>query len=158
MSLVHIHLLLSHIPVVGILFALIAFTTALVFRETVSIRFALVFIVALALVTGGVYLTGEPAEEAVENLVGVSESAIEAHEDAAKTAVVAMSILGALSLAALLAFGKRPMPRWVGATGLAGTLLVSVLLGWTANIGGQIRHAEIRSAGIQQRGASDDSD
>ena len=156
MSLVHLHLLANHIPVVGILFALIAFTTALLFRETVSIRFAVALTVALAIVTGAVYLTGEPAEEAVENIAGVSESAIEAHEDAAKTATVAMSILGALSLAALLAFGSRRMPRWVGATGLAGTLLLSVLLGWTANIGGQIRHTEIRSAGLQQRGASDD--
>lgn len=152
MSLVHLHLLLNHIPVVGILFAVIAFTTALIFRETVSIRFALVFIVALALVTGAVYLTGEPAEEVVEELVGVSESAMEAHEDAAKTATVAMSILGAFSLVALLAFRNRRVPRWIGAAGLAGTLIVSALLGWTANIGGQIRHSEIRSASAQQRG------
>jgi hypothetical protein len=75
MSLVHIHLLMNHIPVVGILFAVVAFASALAFRETLSIRFALVFTVALAIVTGAVYLTGEPAEEAVENLVGVSESA-----------------------------------------------------------------------------------
>ena len=156
MSLVHLHLLLNHIPVVGILFALIAFATAIVLRETVSIRFALAFTVALAIITGAVYLTGEPAEEAVERVAGVSESLIEAHEDAAKMATVAMSVLGALSLAALFAFGNRRMPRWVGATGLAGTLLVSALLGWTANIGGQIRHTEIRSAGLEQHGASDD--
>jgi hypothetical protein len=156
MSLVHFHLLLNHIPVVGILFVVIAFTTALVFRETVSIRFALVFTVALAIVTGAVYLTGEPAEEAVENLVGVSESAIEAHEDAAKIATVAMSIVGALSLGALVGFRRRLLPRWVGVAGLGGALLVSVLLGWTANIGGQIRHSEIRSADFQQRGSSDD--
>ena len=150
MSLVHLHLLLNHIPVVGILFVVAAFAAALAFRETVSIRFALVFSVALAIVTGAVYLTGEPAEEVVENLAGVSESAIEAHEEAAKTATVAMSVLGALSLASLAAFRRGRMPRWVGFAGVTGALIVSVLLAWTANIGGQIRHSEIRSASIQQ--------
>jgi uncharacterized membrane protein len=150
MSLVHLHLLLNHIPVVGILFAVVAFASALAFRETVSTRFALVFTLALAIVTGAAYLTGEPAEEAVENIAGVSESAIEAHEEAAKLATIAMSILGTLSLTALLAFRRGRMPRWVGVAGVAGSLIVSGLLGWTANIGGQIRHSEIRSGSFQE--------
>lgn len=156
MSLVHIHLLLNHIPVVGIVFALIAFASALTVREIVSTRFALVFTLALAIVTGAVYLTGEPAEEAVENIAGVSETAIEAHEEAAKAATIAMSVLGALSLAALVAFRSGRMPRWVGVAGVAGTLIMSGLLGWTANIGGQIRHSEIRSGSFQGTSGLDD--
>ncbi len=41
MSIVHIHLLLSHVPVVGIFFALVLFAAALILRETVSVKFAL---------------------------------------------------------------------------------------------------------------------
>jgi uncharacterized membrane protein len=83
----------------------------------------------------------------------VTERTIEQHEEAAKLATVAMSVFGALSLAALVIFRKRPVPRWVVAAGLAGTVVLSALMGWTANLGGQIRHSEIQSANSQQVGS-----
>lgn len=150
MSLVHFHLLLSHVPVVGIMFALVIFAGALLFRESISIKFALSVSVALAVVAVAVYFTGGAAEEAVENLAGVTESAIEQHEEAAEVTTVAMGLLGALSMGALLLFRKNPVPRWVAVSGLAGTVALSALMGWTANLGGQIRHTEIRSGNLQQ--------
>lgn len=156
MSLVHLHLLLNHVPVVGTLFALLLFAAALLLRETVSTRFALGFSAAIALVALAVYFTGEPAEEAIEKLAGISESVIEQHEEAAELSTIAMSIFGALALAALVIFRKGKMPRWVGAAGLAGTIVLTALMGWTANLGGQIRHSEIRSASFQQGGSESD--
>lgn len=150
MSIVHLHLLLSHVPVVGTLFALVTFAAAFLFRESVSIRFALWVSAALAVVAVAVYFTGGAAEEAVEKLAGVTESAIDQHEEAAEVTTVAMSLFGALSLAALLFFRKRPVPRWVAVSGLVGTVALSALMGWTANLGGQIRHTEIRSVNLQQ--------
>ena len=152
MSIVHLHLLLNHVPVVGILFALLLFAAAIFLRETVSTRFALGFSAAIALVALAVYFTGEPAEEAIEKLAGISERVIEQHEEAAELSTIAMSMFGALALAALVIFRKRKMPRWVGAAGLAGTIVLTALMGWTANLGGQIRHSEIRSANFQQGG------
>lgn len=156
MSTVHLHLLLSHVPVVGIMFALVTFAAALLFRESVSIKFGLWLSAALALVAVAVYFTGGAAEEAVENLVGVTETAIERHEEAAELMTVAMSLFGALSLAALLLFRKNPVPRWVAVGGLAGTVALSAVTGWTANLGGQIRHTEIRGANLQQGGQESD--
>ena len=153
MSLVHLHLLLNHVPVVGTLFALLLFAAAIFLRETVSTKFALGFSVAIALVAVAVYFTGEPAEEAVEKLAGVSERIIEQHEEAAELSTIAMSMFGALALAALVILRKRKMPRWVGAAGLAGTIVLTAVMGWTANLGGQIRHSEIRSANFQQDGS-----
>ena len=119
MSIVHIHLLLSHVPVVGTLFALILFAAAMLLRETVSTRFALGFSAALAVVAVAVavYFTGGPAEEAVEKLAGVTERAIEQHEEAAEVTTIAMSVFGALSLAALGMFRVKRMPRWVAVGG-----------------------------------------
>ena len=154
MSIVHLHLLLNHVPVVGTLFALLLFAAAIFLRETVSTKFALGFSAAIAVVTVAVYFTGGPAEEAVEKLAGVTESAIEQHEEAAEVTTVAMTIFGALSLAALIIFRKRRVPRWVGAAGFAGTVVLSALMGWTANLGGQIRHTEIRGANFQQGGSA----
>jgi len=42
--------------------------------------------------------------------------------------------------------------------GLIGMVIVSALMGWTANLGGQIRHTEIQGASIQQRAADHDSE
>jgi uncharacterized membrane protein len=153
MSIVHLHLLLNHVPVVGTLFALLLFAAAVFLRETVSTKFALGFSTAIAVVAVAVYFTGGPAEEAVEKLAGVTERAIEQHEEAAELSTIAMSLFGALSLVALVVFRKGKVPRWVGAAGFAGTVVLSTLMGWTANLGGQIRHTEIRSANFQQDGS-----
>jgi uncharacterized membrane protein len=150
MSIVHLHLLLSHVPVVGIVFALVIFGASLLFREGVSIKFALWVSAALAVVAVVVYFTGGAAEEAVEKLAGVTGSAIDKHEEAAEVTTVAMSVFGALCLAVLGFFRRRPVPRWVAVSGLVGTVALGALTGWTANLGGQIRHTEIRSANLQQ--------
>jgi drug/metabolite transporter (DMT)-like permease len=158
MSMVHFHLLLSHVPVIGILFALVLFAAAILLRETVSTRFALGFSAALAVVAVAVYFTGGPAEEAVENLAGVTERAIEQHEESAQLTTIAMSILGALSLAALVIFRGKRMPRWLAVSGVVGTIVLSALMGWTANLGGQIRHTEIGSTDSQRGGGESDDD
>lgn len=152
MSIVHLHLLLNHIPVVGALFALLLFGAALLLRETVSTKFALSFTAALAAIAVAVYFTGGPAEEAVEKLAGVTERSIERHEESAELTTIAISILGGLALVALIVFRAKRPPRWVSLAGLVGTVAVSALMGWTANLGGQIRHTEIQSASNQRAG------
>lgn len=150
MTILHLHLLLNHIPVVGTLFALLLFAAALLLRETVSAKFALAVTAGLAVVAIAVYFTGAPAEDAVEKLAGVTERAIERHEEAAEVATVAVGILGALSLLALLAYRAKQVPRWVVLLGFVGSIVTSALMGWTANLGGQIRHTEIQASSIQQ--------
>lgn len=151
MSLLHIHLLLNHVPVVGALFAFVLFAAALILRDKVSPKFALGFTAVLALVALAVYFTGEPAEEAVENLAGVTERSIEAHEEAAQLGTIAFAVLGGLSGIALIAFRAKRVPRWVTVAGLVGVTAVSGLMTWTASLGGQIRHTEIRGAAVQQQ-------
>lgn len=158
MTLVHLHLLLNHIPIIGALFALLLFTAARVRRGTVSTKFALGFTAGVAAVAVAVYFTGGAAEDAVEKLAGVTEGAIHRHEEAAELATIAFGILGGLSLLALLLFRSKEMPRWVGLGGIIGTLAVSALMGWTANLGGQIRHTEIQGAAGQQQADRDVDD
>lgn len=158
MSVLHLHLLLNHVPVVGALFALLLFAVALTRRETVSAKFALAFTAAIAAVAVAVYFTGGAAEEAVEHLAGVTERAIDRHEEAAELTTIAFSIFGGLSLLALLAFRSKQPPRWVALAGLVGALTVSGLMGWTANLGGQIRHTELQSSVSQQQSDHDSDD
>jgi uncharacterized membrane protein len=157
MSTVHLHLLLNHIPVVGSLVAVVLFAAALLFKETVSTKFALAFTAAIAAVAVAVYFTGGAAEDAVEKLAGVTERAIERHEEAAEVTTIAIGILGVLSALAFVIVRSRRAPRWLALAGLVGSIAVSGLMAWTANLGGQIRHTEIQSATINQTaGESED--
>ena len=143
MSPVHLHLLLNHVPVIGLIIVIFVLAAGFARRNDGIAKLGLVMLVGAALVTIAVYLTGEPAEEAIENLAGVSETLIHSHEEAAEAAFIATSIAGAAALALLLAYRRRQLARWALGASLALTLVVSGRMAWTANLGGQIRHTEI---------------
>ena len=143
MSIVHLHLILNHVPVIGMGFALLILGVAAWRRNDGMGRLGLVVMVGLAAVTAIVFLTGEPAEEAIEGIAGVSESIIHPHEEAAEASLIATAIAGALALVALIAYRRRALPRWVTGTAFTAALVASSMLAWTANLGGQIRHTEI---------------
>ena len=76
MNWAHVHLMLNHIPVVGIGFAILLLAVAVVRRSHELTNVALVFVILVSLWAIPAYLTGEPAEEVVEDLPGVSEELI----------------------------------------------------------------------------------
>jgi hypothetical protein len=154
----HLHLLVNHIPVLGAFGLLLLFAIAFARRDSSLARLTLVLSVALAAASAGVFLTGEPAEEAVEHLAGAAENAVEPHEDAALIATVAFGLFGAAALVALVGFRRRPMPRWVAGSALIGILVVSGLMGWTANLGGRIRHTEMSAGAGAPRGEWSDGE
>ena len=149
-----VHLMLNHVPVIGVLFAALALGVGLVWRNVAILRLGLAILVLVALAAVPVYFSGEPTEEHVEHLAGVSESTIEAHEDMAKAAMISMAVLGLAALVALLRYRRQSVPPR-----LAGLLLVAVLalsgaLAWTAHLGGRIRHPELSGAATNASGAA----
>ncbi len=150
MSVVHLHLLMNHVPIVGALIGIALLAYAYFRRSSEVGKLSLGLFVALAAVSILVFLTGEPTEEAVENVAGVSGSITEEHEEIARVATIAVVALGALGLGALALFRRRLLPRGVIAAGLAMSLVVGGLMAVTANLGGQIRHSEIRSGTASQ--------
>ena len=72
----------------------------------------------------------------------------ESHEEQATVSLVAVLVTGALAGAAL-AFRRRPGAGvWLPRVTWGGLALSTVLLGWTAWSGGQIRHEEVRATAI----------
>lgn len=138
--------MLNHVPVLGAAFGLglLAFG---IWRQSNELKkVALGFFVIAALIAIPAYFTGEPAEEVVESLPGVSETIIEQHEQAAVIAFSGIVALGVVALAGLFFLRRgKLVPAWFGSMMLVSSLLVSALMAWTANVGGQIRHTEIRS-------------
>ncbi len=145
---VHIHLLLNHVPVIGIVIGAVVLALGVWRRNDSWTRLALGLFVVVALASLATMLTGEGAEEAVERLPGVTDAIIEPHEDAAKLASIAAYLLGAVSLASLIWVRGRVLPRALTVTVVPLVLLVTGLMAYTANLGGQIRHTEIRAGAV----------
>lgn len=146
MSPVHVHLALVHFPVVGLALVTLLLGWGLVRGSEPARRIALAGLVLVALLALPAYLTGESAEEAVERLPGVSEAVLDRHEDAARPAFVAAQVLGALALVGALAYARRRPATWFVAALFVIALVSTGLMARAANLGGQIRHTEIRTA------------
>ncbi len=141
----HLHLLINHFPIVGLVFSLGVLVVATARRRPDLARTGLVMLVVVALISIAVYLTGKPAEEIVESLPGTSDRLLERHQEAGLIAFIALEVLGAFSLLSLIAHRRpQPFPSWLLYTLLVLTLAVAGWVGWTSSIGGQITHPEAR--------------
>lgn len=164
MSGAHLHLIVNHIPVLGAVFGLLLLSYGVVKRNDGIVRSGLWTLAIVGLAGLAAYLTGEPAEEVVERLPGISESVIERHEEAAYLATIGGGVVGLVAIAGLLLHrAGRPVAGRFSALMLLLTLGLFGGMAWTANLGGQIRHAEIRSgrtadAGAAQERAEDGED
>lgn len=150
----HLHLILNHFPIVGTLLGTIILALALVRRGDRGIWLAGTVLLAISAAAAGVAnLTGEPAEEQIEDMTGVNEDAIGVHEDRADIATVYAVLLGIGAVAGYVIGGKR-----AGRMGLVVPLAASVvgsgLMAWTGAAGGEIRHPEVlTTAGSSGPGA-----
>jgi hypothetical protein len=149
----HVHLMLNHLPVIGAPLLLLLLTIGFLRESRELTMISLSLVVALALVTGLVYLTGEPAEHLVERAPWFRDTLAEAHEEQATVSLTAMMITGALAGAALVFRGRGRSGVWLPRVTWTALVVSSVLLGWTAWSGGQIRHEEVRSATVSRPSA-----
>ena len=78
-----IHLLLNHIPVVGLFFVVALLAYALIRKNVPLVNICVVITLLLAVVTIPVNNSGEEAEEIVEEM-GLDHDLIHEHEEAAE--------------------------------------------------------------------------
>ena len=145
MSLTHLHLVLNHFPMIGTIIGTGLLAFAIVTRKNDLVKTTLGIFVILAVISVAVYFTGESAEEAIEHLPGFSEAITERHEESASVATVTMAAFGVMCLGALVAFRRKQFPRWITVASLVFAILTGGAMGYTAMLGGQVRHTEIRS-------------
>jgi len=147
MNWAHVHLLINHVPVLLIFVALALLASTGRWKSNEVSIASLVLLTAAAAIAGGTYLTGEPAEDVVANLPGVSKPAIEEHEEAAEAAAVATALAGLVAAAGLVCLyrGRQP-PKWLMIAIVTAALAAAGLMARAANLGGYIRHPEISRA------------
>lgn len=147
MNAARFHLVINHLPIVGVALAAVLLILALLQRaERGALRAAVLVLAISAAGAVAAYVSGEPAEEIAERLPGTSEQALEVHEDRAGVAT-GLAVLTALAGVAALALveRRRIAPGVPVAVALAGATLTSGAMIWTGASGGEIRHPEARA-------------
>lgn len=147
LSPLHLHHLLNHFPTIGFIVGLSIFVAALIAKSDDLKRAGLTIFVAIAFLTIPAYVTGNAAQSAVENSVGVSKTLIETHEGAAFLALIFMELTGAVAWYGLWRYRRTHylLPRNLTAV-LVLSFMTLGLVARAANIGGEIRHPEIQAA------------
>ena len=150
-NLTHLHLLLNHVPTVGSVVALGLLLLALVRRDEPLKHAGLEVLFVIAVLTLPVYMSGVAAHQKLRSRPDLSANADDAtrvHQDAALAGFAVTELAGFVAWIALWQSRRRGR----AARGLvpAVTLLSMValaLMARAADLGGEIRHPEILSAG-----------
>jgi hypothetical protein len=145
----HVHLLLNHVPVIGILIGTIFLMYGIWQKNNSIQKMSLATIFLMALIAIPVFLTGEPAEESVENIPGVLKASIETHEEASELAFWAMEVAGLIALVSFIfQMMQSKMAYAFVMICMVASIATAALMGRTAYLGGQIRHTEIAGNNI----------
>ncbi|UBZ06747.1 hypothetical protein LDL76_15485 [Salegentibacter mishustinae] len=142
----HYHLIVNHLPIVGLLIGILVLIAGLVFNKTEVKLTALGILIFSAITSIAAFYTGEGAEDVVENLEGISETLIHTHEEYAETFYSLTLILGGLSIISFfMELKKIRLSKYM----LIICLLMAIVGGISATYvglsGGEIRHSEIRN-------------
>lgn len=144
----HIHLLITHLPIFGSILGAIVLAQG-IWTKSNSAKIAAYYVLIISSIGAGIsYLTGEAAEETVENIQGIAETMIEEHEEFALFALISLIILGVAAIGGLILTIKRSaLTSTIAKFTLFIAVISFVLVARTGYLGGQIRHTEIKSNG-----------
>jgi len=149
------HMLVNHLPVIGFLGMVVALGVAMKVQSIDIKRFVLLATVIVGASALAPYWTGEPAEEVIEHLPGVSKDLIHEHEELAEKATI-LSIVTAFAAGfAFFLQWRRPetLRRSIPAVFVL-SLVTAGVMGAAAHEGGKIRHSEINPAASVSEGVS----
>jgi len=144
MSSAHWHLVLTHLPIVGVPAGLALLVWGM-WKKSEDLRCAaLVAFVLCGALTFFAKQTGDGAEDQIEKVPGFSKSIVHQHEDMADKAFLLTAVLAVASLGVLVAGRGRTLPTATYPVVLILALGSAGLLVYTGALGGEIRHTEIR--------------
>jgi uncharacterized membrane protein len=146
MNQTHIHLLINHLPIIGSVLGALVLIHGMGVKSNQTMIAAYYIFVLCALGAAIAYLTGEAAEESIENIQGIVKSTIEPHEEFALYALVSLIVLGLASIAGLYFTWKdSPHTKNTSYVILFISIVSFALVARTGYLGGLIRHTELTS-------------
>jgi DNA-binding beta-propeller fold protein YncE len=146
MYIIEMHLILNHVPILGVAFVSVYLLIATIFKNTFMQKVSLWILLCVALLTITVYFSGLGAETPVKTLPNVSKAYLQLHEKVARIASMTIWAIGGITLLGLVLLrGREQLFKYLVRGILAMTLLSTGLFILTGYLGGQITHSEIRS-------------
>ena len=147
----HLHLVVNHLPIIFPIVGVIILLIAIFTKSDVSKRNAYIVFILGAVASVAAMATGEGAEDAIENIQGVSENLMHRHEEAAEIFAGMSYFLGAVSLLGFLtSYRNFSLDKLMPVTILIVAGVSLYIAQEAVRTGGEIRHTEIRSgANIQ---------
>ena len=144
MNQAHLHMVFNHFPIIGLFFGIGILAYGIIKKQTILVNTAYVIFIVCMIMGKATMMTGEGAEEIVEEL-GVSHDIIHEHEEIAETFMKVLYVLGILSILGLVAnlkkHEKASIFSYVVLILAIGSAVLSKNVGTS---GGEIRHTEIR--------------
>ena len=145
MDATHLHLLLNHVPTIGFVIAVGFYLVSLVSGSRDIKLASLTLMVGVALATVPAYVTGNMASAAVQDIPDVEGTTIATHEGAAFLAMIVIQFTGAVAWLAVWALRRRGrVSTLTDVSVLVLSVVALALVAGAANLGGNIRHTEIR--------------
>ncbi|MBF0275451.1 MAG: hypothetical protein HQK84_09495 [Nitrospinae bacterium] len=141
MNFAHFHLIVNHIPLIGLLFAFITFLYSLIKKSEEVRKVALILFIIAGISSIPTYFSGGEAEEIVEHLAGVTEHMIEEHEEAAEVAFVLTLITAGIAVGGLL---LTQFSKQITIALVISSIVSFAFMSNAAKLGGEIRHQETR--------------
>ena len=140
----HLHMVVNHFPIIGLFFGIGILAFGIIKKQTILINTAYVIFIFCMIMAKATMMTGEGAEEIVEEL-GISHDIIHDHEELAETFMKVLYGLGILSILGLVVnlkkHSKAAIVSYVVLVLAIGSAILSKNVGTS---GGEIRHTEIR--------------
>ena len=160
----HIHLLINHIPIHGLIFSTLFLIVAVILRNRLLTGVAMAMITVAAISIPFVMASGEAAferyqdEAELHKLIGEDGLAMaKTHYEHAETGAKATYLLIVVGIAGLGIWKFRP--TWLIGTGWVMVALCAVALilnAWIASSGGRIRRPDFRVDTPVHHGSDDD--
>lgn len=143
MSWPYAHLLINHFPVVLSVCALGATILAVLLGRRGLWQAAMGALTVAGVMVYPVHLSGEKADHALRNPWFIRSGAIEAHDDAARVAMIVILLVGAFAAYSWWRSVRQPaevFPVWMRTGVFVGALAAVSAVTYTAYLGGKIIH------------------
>ena len=146
MTWVHLHLALNHVPVLGTIFLFLLLLVGWILRSREILQLCLWSFVGLSMLSIAIKYTGDFAFDELKGAAWMDKALAYQHEQSADQATTGIFVVGVIGAVGLFrSRANRPVASWVTMALLGASLGTFVMMARTANLGGQLRHPEIRT-------------
>lgn len=147
MNAAHLHLMINHIPVLGSVAVLVLILYSVLKKNRDVTRLTLKVAILIGLLSIPVFLSGEPAEDVIEHVLKTNDTFVERHEDFSGYALFMTELVAVVAVVGLVKSRTTAdvSAKLIAALGIMAAVNAG-MMGYTAYLGGQIMHTELREA------------